>query len=77
MTKPKRPRDSNQLAHLIAQMATGELADVKTNDGKDPAAVSLGRKGGLKGGIARAKSLTAKKRSAIAKKAAAARWSKS
>lgn len=72
-TKPKRPRDTNQLAKLIAAIATGE-AEPKTDDGKDAAAVALGRKGGLKGGKARAESLTAKERSAIAKKAAAARW---
>ena len=73
-TKPKRPRDTNQLAHLIAAIATGETVEIKTDDGKDPAAVSLGRKGGLKGGKARAESLTAKQRSEIAKKAAKARW---
>jgi len=73
-TKPKRPRDPNQLAHLVAAIATGEADDVKTDDGKNPAAVALGRKGGLKGGKARAKSLTAEERSAIAKKAAKARW---
>ena len=39
MTKPKRPRDPNQLAHLIAAIATGEVEDVKTEDAKDPAAV--------------------------------------
>lgn len=76
MTKPKRPRDTNQLAHMIAQLATGELDDVKTDDGKDPAAVALGRKGGLKGGKARAKSLTRSERSAQAKAAAEARWRK-
>jgi hypothetical protein len=43
--------------------------------GKDPAAVSLGRRGGLKGGKARAAKLTAEQRSKIAKNAAAARWS--
>jgi len=75
-TKPKRPRDTNQLAHLIAAIATGEVVDVKTNDGKDPAAVSLGRKGGLRGGKARADSLSPEKRSAIAKKAALSRWKK-
>lgn len=75
MTKPKRPRDPNQLAHLIAAIATGEVDDAKTDDGKNPAAVALGRKGGLKGGAARAKKLTAKERSEIAKKAAKARWS--
>ena len=73
---PKRPRDTNQLAHMIAQLATGELDDVKTDDGKDPAAVALGRKGGLKGGKARAALLTPKRRAEIAKKAAAKRWAK-
>lgn len=46
-------------------------------DGKDPAAVALGRKGGLKGGKARAAKLTPEQRSEIAKKAAAARWKQS
>jgi hypothetical protein len=76
MTKPKRPRDTNQLAHMIARLATGELDDVKTEDGKDPAAVALGRKGGLKGGKARDLKLSAAKKRAIAKKAAKARWGK-
>jgi hypothetical protein len=44
-------------------------------EGKDPAAVELGRRGGLKGGKARAEKLTAKQRSEIARKAARARWS--
>jgi hypothetical protein len=51
-TKPKRPRDANQLAKLIADIATGEAELPKTDEGKDPAAVALGRKGGLKGGKA-------------------------
>ena len=76
MTKPKRPRDPNQLAKLIAEIATGETDDTKTEDGKNPAAVALGRNGGLKGGKARAKKLTARERSDIAKKAAEARWKK-
>jgi hypothetical protein len=74
MTNPKRPRDPNQLAHLIAAIATGDVQDANPDDGKDPAAVALGRKGGLRGGKARAESLTAKRRSVIAKKAAKARW---
>lgn len=49
---------------------------VKKTTGKDPGAVALGRKGGLKGGKARAEKLTAKQRSDIAKKAAKARWGK-
>jgi hypothetical protein len=73
---PKRPRDTNQLAHMIAMLATGELQDAKTDDGKDPAAVALGRKGGLAGGKARAKSLSAARRSEIARKAASSRWKK-
>lgn len=60
--KPKRPRDPNQLAKLIADIATGEVELPKTEDGKDPAAVALGRKGGLKGGKARAESLSAARR---------------
>lgn len=75
MSKPKRPRDTNQLAKFIVDLATGEaLAPVKADDGKDPAAVSLGRRGGLKGGKARAAKLSPKRRKEIAKKAAASRW---
>ena len=73
-SNPKRPRDPNQLAHLIAAIATGEADDVKTEDGKNPAAVALGRKGGLRGGKARAESLSKDERKEIAQKAAAARW---
>jgi hypothetical protein len=72
----KRPRDVNQLAKLVADIATGQAELPKTDEGKDPAAVALGRRGGLKGGKARAKSLPAKRRAEIAKKAAAARWSR-
>jgi hypothetical protein len=75
---PKRPRDTNQLAKFIVDLATGEESEPKPADtGKDPAAVALGRKGGLKGGSARAKSLTPRKRAEIAKLAADARWKKS
>ena len=74
---PKRPRDTNQLAKFITDIATGEIELPKTDEGKDPAAVALGRKGGLKGGKARADALTKKQRSEIAKKAAAVRWGKS
>jgi hypothetical protein len=72
----KRPRDANQLAKFITDVATGAVELPKTDDGKDPAAVALGRKGGLKGGRARADSLSAKRRAEIARKAAAKRWSK-
>ena len=75
MAKAKRPTDLNQRAKSIVDIATGETEDTdKIQDGKNPAAVALGKLGGLKGGKARAESLTAKKRSEIAKKAAAARW---
>jgi hypothetical protein len=73
---PKRPRDTNQLAKSIVDIATGEKDDTPQDDGKNPAAVALGRLGGQKGGKARAKSLTAEQRSDIAKKAAASRWKK-
>jgi hypothetical protein len=73
----KRPRDPNQLGKLIVDIATGEADDAPEDDGKDPAAVALGRKGGLKGGKARAASMTAEQRSEAAKKAAQARWGKS
>ena len=73
MAEKKKSRDVNALAKQIVDEATkGE----KPNDGKDPAAVALGRKGGLKGGKARAAKLSAKRRSEIAKKAARARWEK-
>jgi hypothetical protein len=73
---PKRPRDTNQLAKFIVDLATGDAELPKTDDGKDPAAVALGRKGGLKGGKARADKLSAKERSEIAKSAARTRWRK-
>jgi hypothetical protein len=76
MAERKRPRDVNALAKSIVDEATGEDAAEPKDYGKDPAAVSLGRRGGLKGGPARAEKLSAKKRSEIAKKAAAARWGK-
>lgn len=72
--KPKRPRDANQLAKRIADIATGAVDDAPVDDGKNPAAVALGRLGGQKGGKARAESLTAAQRKEIAKKAAASRW---
>lgn len=69
----KRPRDVNQLARQIVDEATGET-EPRPEPTKDPAAVELGRKGGLKGGPARAAKLSARKRQQIAKKAAQARW---
>jgi len=75
-SRPKRPRDTNQLAKRIVDIATGEVEDnpsVKNKD-KNQAAVELGRFGGLKGGKARAKNLSTKRRSEIARRAAVARW---
>ncbi len=76
MAKPKRPRDANQLAKFIVDLSTGQEQEADPNKGKNPAAVALGRLGGLKGGKARAAKLSASKRKAIAKKAAEKRWSK-
>jgi hypothetical protein len=74
-TKPKRPRDTNQLAKFIVDLVTGEQTEAKpTEDGKDPAAVALGRKGGLKGSRARAQKLSSIQRSEIARKAALTKW---
>ena len=71
----KRPRDPNQLGKLTVNIATADTdAPMKADDGKDPAAVALGRKGGLKGGKARAASMTPEQRSDAAKRAATARW---
>jgi hypothetical protein len=69
------PRDTNLLAHKVLQIAIGEdVGPEKPDDGKDPLAVELGRRGGLKGGKARWKGVSKAKRKEIAKKAAAARW---
>jgi hypothetical protein len=70
----KRPRDLNQLAKLVVDIASGEAEDTVSVAMRQRA--PLGRAGGLKGGRARAKALTPAKRSAIARKAAAARWDK-
>lgn len=72
----KRPRDPNQLAKLVVDIATGEADDTPADTGKDPAAVALGRKGGLRGGKARAAKMTAEERKEAARRAAAARWAK-
>jgi hypothetical protein len=79
---PKRSRkqklpDPNVTAFNIVQAIAGEPAPEKPAVGKDPAAVALRRKGGLKGGKARAAKMTKAQRVASAKKAAAARWGKS
>jgi hypothetical protein len=85
--RPKRPADFNQRAFQVFQEAIGEAPpqpeprradkpEKPPEREKDPAAVSLGRKGGLKGGPARAAKLTAEERSEVGKKAAAKRWGK-
>ena len=66
----KRPADVNSRAVMIAKIATGEIEDVTTEDGKNAAAVALGRMGGN----ARAAALGKRKRSEIARKAAKSRW---
>ena len=70
----KRPADAIGNAVMIAKIATGEIEETESvaNQGKDPAAVSLGSKGGK----ARAAGLSPKRRKEIAKKAASSRWSK-
>ena len=68
MGRAKRPRDTNQLAKLIVDVATGDVED------KGPEKAEGQRTGGLKGGPARAKALSPSQRQEIARKAAAARW---
>lgn len=77
--KPKRPQDVNQLAKLVADIATGQVSDEPASElagdsNKNAAAVAMGRQGGLKGGKARAESLTPEERKEIARKAAEKRW---
>jgi hypothetical protein len=69
----KRPRDFSQAAKLVIDIATGQIEDrppTPEEQGKDPAAAALGRKGGA----ARASKLNKTRRSEIARKAAASRW---
>ena len=68
----KRPADVIGAAVKVMQIATGEIEEDIDDDGKDKAAVALGRKGGK----ARAERMSPKQRIAIAKKAAQARWKK-
>jgi hypothetical protein len=73
----KRPQDVNELARQIVDEAIGEAPSLEPETGgKDPAAVALGRKGGLKGGRARAAKLSAAERTEQARRAALARWAK-
>ncbi len=66
----KRPGDVIGAAVMVGKIATGEIDDLTTEDGKNAAAVALGRMGGK----ARAEGMTAKRRKEIAKKAAERRW---
>jgi len=69
----KRPADVVGAAIMVAKIATGEITETgEHDDGKDPAAKAMGRKGGT----ARAQRLTAERRAEIARKAARARWQK-
>lgn len=73
MSKDNPRKDINQTAFSVVQQAIGEAPE-PADDGKNPAAVELGRLGGKKGGKARAAKLTPEERSEIARKAAEARW---
>lgn len=76
----KKKVDLNELAAEVVEQATNENPpepEPEADDGKNPAAVMLGRLGGLKGGKARAKKMTKKQRSEAARKAALARWQRS
>jgi len=78
MQKRKMPRDPNQLARMVADMAWGEAEPEPESDkpAKNPAAVALGKLGGAKGGKARAAKLSPEERSRIARVAAQARWAR-
>ena len=69
----KRPRDPNQLAKLIVDIASGQAEDVISEEKKNPTP-KRGQAGGLKGGKSRAKALSPSQRRKIAVKAAQARW---
>jgi hypothetical protein len=70
-----KPRDTNSMAAaIVAQSTDPEDQGDDPYEGKNPAAVELGRRGGQKGGKARSESLTPGQRSKIARKAAQARW---
>lgn len=73
-SKPPRREDPIQAARRVVDEALGERPKTELPRDKNPAAVALGRLGGAKGGPARAAKLSAKTRSQIARKAAAARW---
>ena len=72
--RPKRPKDFSQAGKLVVDIATGPVKEEMP--AVDSPATEFARQGGLKGGIARAASLSPEQRKEIAKKAAARRWSK-
>lgn len=74
MTTPKRPRDANQLAKLVLDIATGEEPEAMPEEVEPKLEVAVVR--GRKGGKARAKALSEEERAEIARKAAEARWGK-
>lgn len=69
-----RPADLNRLAASIVGDATDEESATEAPPEKNPAAVELGRRGGMKGGKARAESMTPEERRESARRAARARW---
>jgi hypothetical protein len=76
-SKHKQPRDMNQLAKAISDEATGQpRPEPKPEREKNPAAVALGKLGGLKGGKARSAKLSRERRSEIAREAARKRWAR-
>jgi hypothetical protein len=72
----KRLVDINELAASVLEEAIGSKPEVPADNGKNPAAVELGRLGGKKGGKARAEKLSPEERTEIARMAARARWHK-
>lgn len=70
----KRPRDLNELAKRLVDESTGDAPAEPEGPAKDPLAVELGRRGGLKGGKARAERMTPEQRSEAAQRAVRARW---
>jgi hypothetical protein len=83
MAKPRKKRDVNEVAFDVVRRATDpessthEESESPSDDGKDPRAVERGRRGGKKGGRARAEALSGEKRREIAKRAARSRWRRS
>lgn len=77
--RPKRPRDLNQWAKAMVDIATGQVTETPSQppvESASPTMSDIARLGGLKGGRARADKLSAQERTEIAQRAAAARWRK-